>query len=122
MIFQAGRPKKNMKKYENWLQKNFLGWKITFPGSVFYAGNDGDTNFAQKLVKWLRINIFDQEKNQNKKTERRLVIKFGSFWLFQKGLDKVCWLGSLSRPGGDKEPGRTASSFWNSESGEDKKY
>ena len=49
--FQGGRPKKNMKQFKKWFQKNSLGRKITFPGSVFYAGNDGDTHFAQKCVK-----------------------------------------------------------------------
>ena len=52
-----------MKKCQNWLQKNSLGWKITFPGSVFYAGNDGDTHFAQKQVKWSKMKVFDQKKN-----------------------------------------------------------
>ena len=62
-IFQDGRLNKNMKKCENWLQKNSLGWKITFPGSVFYAGNDGDTHFAQKFVKLLKIKVFDRKQN-----------------------------------------------------------
>ena len=42
---------KNMKKCQNWLQKNSLGSNITFPVSVFYAGNDYDTHFAQKWLK-----------------------------------------------------------------------
>ena len=57
-----------MKMCQNWLQNNSLGWKITFPGSVFYAGNDGDTRFAQKLVKWSKMKVSDQKKIKNIKT------------------------------------------------------
>ena len=54
---------KNMKKCENWVQKKSRGWEITFPGSVFYTGNDGAIHFAQKRVKLSKMKVFDQKKS-----------------------------------------------------------
>ena len=54
------------KKHENVSKiasEKFLGLENNLFGSVFYVGSDGDTHFAQKWVKWLKIVVFDQRKS-----------------------------------------------------------